>query len=177
MSVGHARNGDEYLDKGQPNEVSAADAKDAVLKKHTHYYGSMYANNINQSIVISSINTFVEISAGISGGLCNGFTFQNAKELKCLNSGIYLINWSVSLESPAALEESEGAIMINGNAQTIGTSHAEISIGGINRPETISGSGIFSLSVNDLISLAILNHSSTNDFIVQHVSLTILQIA
>jgi len=140
-------------------------------------YGSMYADNAGIAVVIAVADTFVEVGSGITGGLTNRMTFQNAKELKCLVAGTYLINWSLSaLTSAVANKECEGAVMINGTAQPNGSSHAEVSPGGSNRPETVSGTGIFTLAVNDLVSLAVSNHTDTTDFVVEHLSLTALQI-
>lgn len=156
---------------------SAALAFDGTYLFTTIPFGSMYGDNIGQTVVIDAADTFVEIGGGISGGTCAGFTFQNAKELKCNIAGKYFITWSISAKTSAvANKECEGAIMIDGVAQTIATAHAEVSPGGSNRPETLSANGIFTLAVDNLVSLSVSNHTDTTDFVVEHVSLTALRV-
>jgi hypothetical protein len=140
-------------------------------------FGSMYGDNIAQNVSITVVDTFVRIGGGISSGTCAGFTFQNDRELKCDIAGKYFITWSISAKTSAvANKEVEGAIMIGGVASTVGTAHAEVSPGGSNRPETISGNGVFTLAVDDLVSLAVANRTDTTDIVVEHVSLTAIRL-
>lgn len=141
-------------------------------------YGSIEGDNVGQTVVITVADTYVEIGGGLSTGTLNGFTFQNAKELKATYAGKYLVNWSISGQTASvANKEMEGSIMINGvQTNAGGTAHAEVSPGGSGRPETVSASGIITLAVNDLVSLCVSNHTDTTDFVIEHVSLTLLRI-
>ena len=140
-------------------------------------HGSMYATNAGIAVVITVADTFVEIGSGITGGLENLCTFQNAHEIKVTKAGRYFITYSISGQTASvANKEMEGAIMINNAAQSQGSAHAEVSPGGSNRPETVSGSGIFTLAVNDVVSLAVSNHTDTTDFVIEHLSLSLIQV-
>lgn len=140
-------------------------------------YGEMYANNVVQTVVISSPDVYYEITNGLSGGLMNGFAFNNNYSMNNSLSGIYKIDWHISAKTTSvANKEVEGTIMINGVAQNKSTSHAEVSPGGSNRPETISGTGLFQLNANSEVSLAISNHIDTTNIVVEHISITAMRV-
>lgn len=144
----------------------------------THPHGEMYASNVSKTVVINTINVPVQINSSFTGGFVDQFIFQNARELKCLYAGVYLLNWSLSVHtSGVSNKEAEGSIMINGVAQNKATAHATVSPGGSNRPVVITASGFFNLAVDDLVSLALANHTDTTDFIMEHASLTIIRLA
>jgi hypothetical protein len=168
--------GDFYYKSGDPSGVCVVTTSPTDIET----YGEMYANNIGQVVTITVADVYVQVPAGLTGGLNNGFTFQNARELKCLVAGIYQIHWSMSMQATAQSTEIEGAVLLNwsapNGAQVKGTAHAEVSIGGVNRPETISGTLILALAVNDLISLGVSNHTDAADVNLQHASLTIRRI-
>jgi hypothetical protein len=179
--------GDVSLDSGKVYRVNAiqvvgARVIDARIDDDINSggYGEMYANNIGQVVTILSKDVYVQVPAGLSEGLNSGFTFQNARELKCLVAGVYQIHWSMSMQATAQSTEIEGAVLLNwsapNGAQAKGTAHAEVSIGGVNRPETISGTLILALAVNDLISLGVSNHTDAADVNLQHASLTLRRI-
>jgi hypothetical protein len=137
-------------------------------------YGNMYVYNGAIAITITVIDTFVMVPSGLSGGTLHGFTFQNARELKTAVAGVYQVTWSMSVHAGLAAQEVEGAMMLNSTAQTFTAAHAEtITLG---RPMTVSGSGIVSLAVNDLIQVAVANHTGTNNLTVDHVTLSIVQV-
>lgn len=136
-------------------------------------YGEMYGSNINQIIAILAQDVYYQVGAGLNEGLNNGFSFQNSRELKCTVAGKYRVCWSMSLQATVTSTEIEGAVMLNSVAQTKGTAHAEVSIGGVNRPETIAGSLILNLAANDLVSLGVSNHTDTSSVNLQHASLTL----
>ena len=142
-------------------------------------YGEMYGTNISQQVTASGtivLDAPTQVPAGLTGGTQNTLTFQNARELKVSVAGKYLITWSMSVECTTNNQEAEGGIMINASAKNNATAHTELGTSGSSKPECISGSGIFSLSINDLISLYLLNHTATNNLVLQHVSLTALRI-
>jgi hypothetical protein len=134
-------------------------------------YGDMYAYNATITITVSASNTFYQIGTGLSGGLCVGFTFQNARELLCGVEGTYRVVWSMSVHSASNNQECEGSVMLNGTGQSFMANHSEIINSG--KPTSISGSGIIFLSVGDLISLCVANHTGATNLIIDHVTLTI----
>ena len=140
-------------------------------------YGSMYADNVSQLVTIPGPDTFTQVPAGLTAGLCVGVTFQNNKELKITIAGTYWISWSMSpVAATSSNKECEGTIMINGNTQANFTAHSLVSPGGNNRPITFSGNNPIVLAVNDLISMAIKNHTDGADITIEHVTLTALRI-
>lgn len=143
------------------------------------YYGEMYANNVVQTVVIDSADVYYEITDNLTAGYLNGFVSGGNYYLNLTGaSGMYRIDYSISAKTTSvANKEVESAIMINGVAQLKGTAHAEVSPGGSNRPETISGHGIFYLnSTSNKVSLAISNHNDGTDIVVEHASLVIERI-
>ena len=137
-------------------------------------YGNMYADNATITCTIAATDTYVQVPNGITGGTVSGFTFQNSRELKCNVAGVYLVNWSMSVNSGSANQEIEGSIMINGTASTITESHCEV----LNptRPMVIAATGIVTLAVNDLVSMGVSEHTAIHDIIVNHLTLTLLRI-
>lgn len=143
----------------------------------TPAYGSMYADNIGVTMTISAPDTPVEVQSGMTGGAQLNCTFQNNHEIRADLAGHYLIMYSMSFEAVTAGKEFEGALMIENVHVAQGTAHAEISIGGAHRPETVGGNGIFLLAVGDRVSLSVENHTDTVDLVLQHASLSMVWIA
>ncbi|HEX9059149.1 MAG TPA: hypothetical protein VF941_03125 [Clostridia bacterium] len=140
-------------------------------------YGHMYIYNLgtgSTTITVAATDTYYQIGSGVTGGLVSGFTFQNARELKALNAGTYFITFSMVVECSSSSQAVEGAVMINGVANTTVSGHSNI--GTSNKPMTLSGNGIVTLAANDLVSTAVLNHSSINNITIDHLMLTILRI-
>jgi hypothetical protein len=144
---------------------------DGTTLTATNYYGSMYADDITRSVVISSAGVYYEVGGSLSGGSVNGFTFQNNKELKCNVAGKYLVNWSISSQSASANQYIEGAVMVNGTAQANTVNATQI--GTANKDYTCGGTGIITLAVNDLVSLCMENETGTNNLTVTHANLTL----
>lgn len=141
-------------------------------------YGNMYAYNLGPggtTVTVSASDTWYEVGSGISGGTCSGFTFQNNKELKCVTPGIYLLVWSLSVECASANQEVEATIMKGGAAQTPFASHCELITA--NKPQTLCGNGIIALIADDLISLAVLNHTAGNNVVIDHINLSLHRVA
>ena len=150
---------------------------DGTTLKTSLHYGEMYADNISQAVTISATNTPVQVSAGLSGGTQNGFTFQNARELKASVAGQYLITWSMSVSCPTANnQEVEGGVMVNAAYKSNGTSHAEVGSSGSNRPDVVAGTCIQTLAINDLVSLGVVEQTSIANLQIQHASLTIFRV-
>lgn len=140
-------------------------------------YSSMYADNVAININVVSSGVYYEVSTGLTGGAELNCTFQNGHEIKVPTDGTYFVTWSMSpATTSVANKEAEGAIMINNIASPQGTSHGLVSPGGNNRPITLSGNGIFDLSTNDIISLAIENHTDSTDFVIEHLNCSVFRI-
>lgn len=138
------------------------------------YYGHMYNDNYDTVVVITTPDTPVEVSSGFSEGLNNGFTFGGAHYLKCAQAGQYMMVYSISgLTASVANKTFEAGIMINGVLQAGSTSHAEVSPGGSNRPEVMSGVLIATLAVDDEVSLCVANHDDGTDLVVVHSNLIV----
>jgi hypothetical protein len=138
----------------------------------------MYADNITHVVDITAPDTFVKIDDDLSIGEISGVVFQNDCELKITVVGKYLINYSISaLTASVANKTVESCIMLNGTPLESSTAHAEVSPGGSNRPEVLSGHAILDLDVDDVISLAMANHDDTTDIVIAHVTCTLVQIS
>lgn len=139
------------------------------------FYGHMYADDISQVVTVSSLDTEYKVSAGISSGLCNGFTFQNNRELKCLHTGTYKVDWGMSVSSGTNNENLSGGVVINTNTwkhDSEGSSNQNNS----NNAVHISGTGIYTLSVNDTVGLFVENESAAHNITIRHVNLSIIRI-
>ena len=137
------------------------------------FYGNMYIYNlgVGPTVSIPKVDTYYQIKTGITGGLTSQFIFQNGNELKCLIAGAYRVIWAMSISTTVNGEEIEGTIMLNGKEQTSLAAHMQVQVSG--RPSTITGNGILKLSANDLISTAILNHTSAHDVTIDHMTVII----
>lgn len=137
--------------------------------------GDMNGYNVAVTVVIAATLTFVRVPSGLSGGINLGFTFQNARELKCNVPGTYLVNWSMSYDSTNSNQEIEGAPMLNNAALTTMAAHSEI----INaaKPMTVAGTGIVALALNDVVALGVSNQTAIHNVIVEHATLSLLRIA
>lgn len=145
------------------------------------YYGSMSAADIDRAIDIVTVDTYVKITGGtggnITGGLSNAFTFQNNGELKCNEAGKYLVNWSLSGKiNNNSNRFCEAAVMINNIANAVGASYATLSPSGSARPAAMSGTAVYDLQVNDVVSLCIREKTYTDDINITHLSLTAMRV-
>lgn len=137
-------------------------------------YGSMYGDNIAQTVTVSATDTYYEIGAGILGGSENLCTFQNSKEIKVSIAGKYLVTYSLAVNTASANQEVESEVMVNGTAQSNTSNHTNLITA--NKPMGLVGTGILTLAVDDLVSLSVSNHTSTANIVVDHVNLTLMQI-
>lgn len=136
-------------------------------------YGSMYADDIAQAVVVAAAGTEYEVGGSLTGGSVNGFTFQNSKELLCTVAGNYLVNWSMSL-SAGNNDHISGGVMINSTAQhnTENAAHTP----GAGDQVGVAGTGVITLAVNDLVKLFVENESDTDDIEVNHANLALVRI-
>lgn len=150
---------------------------DAAVRINSLVYGSMYNDNADFTVTIDTADTPVEVDGGFSVGGLNQVTFPDDHYLLIAQDGTYLITYSMSvLTSSVANKTVEGMIMIGGTRNAQGTSHAEVSPGGSNRPETLNGTAILTLSANDQVSLGLANHDDGTDLVVHHASLSLIRI-
>jgi hypothetical protein len=152
---------------GEKYHLTNAQVEDLV----TGSYGSMYIDNGSVARTIAVANTYYEIASGFTGGLSSQFTFQNSKELKCNRAGTYRVDWQMSRSVPGVAQEIEGGVFKNGTIQPSTTAHNQSQTAGTT--QSFSGSGILTLAVNDLVSLAVNNNTSTNTITITHANLSI----
>lgn len=137
------------------------------------YYGSMGADDISVNVTIASIGVYYKIMSGFTAGLTDGFTFQNNRELKCLNAGKYKIDYGVSLR--AGVDDTVAATAII-NTTELHLAESATNISSANKDYCVSGTGIVALSVNDVVGLCVENESSTNTINISHANLSILRV-
>lgn len=139
-------------------------------------YGSMYAEDATQTISVAAVHTHYPVAGGLSAGLCSAaFTFQSSKELKCHTAGKYLATWSMSISNNAADQTIEGLVMVNttGMENTINATRAKESA----VVYSISGSGIITLAVNDVVLLAIeKENGAASTVTMNHANLTLMRV-
>jgi hypothetical protein len=135
-------------------------------------YGSMYADEASITVTVSVSNTYYQVASGITGGLQNGCTFQNSKEVKVLYAGNYLVRWSMSVNCGSNSQDIAGCVMHGGVAQTNTTNH-QYSNTGASKNVSISGTGIITCAADDLLSLAVANHTAANNLVVEHINFTV----
>lgn len=139
-------------------------------------YGSMYNDMNSWTVNVVVANNSYPILGNMNLGLTSGgaFTFQNNCELLCNVVGIYLVNWSMSLQAASPNQDLEGFVMIGDVEQANTTNHSVN--GSANKNTTVAGTGILSLVVNDRLRLGVSNHTNTGNIIVQHANLTAVKI-
>lgn len=135
-------------------------------------YGSMWADEQSQIVPIAAINTYVQVPGSMSAGLSDRFAFQNARELRCLTGGTYKVDWAMSINCATNNQDLSGSVMVNGIAQLNTTSH-HFNGTGASKNSTIGGTGILSLALNDIVSLAVANHTATNAIIMEHANMAL----
>jgi len=137
--------------------------------------GSMYAGNITKVVTIASSNVYYQVDGSLSAGYTPDFTFQNNRELKCLYSGYYLVNWSMTIVPSAPDQDGGGTVMVNGVSQAQTENHTKLkeTSGGY----SIGGTGIINLGVNDLVSLAVENDTSASNITVKYANLTLFKVS
>jgi hypothetical protein len=135
-------------------------------------YGSMYLSTGNTAIAIVTIDVWVPFASGWSELVSNGMTFQNAKELKILTAGNYLINWTAAGAPELGTDGLKMSIAVNGTEDTKYQCVNRASV----YPYVWSGTGIRALAVNDLVSLTLVNNSGTGDVYYDSANVSILKV-
>ena len=135
-------------------------------------YGSFYATNITLAVVVAAANTAYEVASSMTTGTdLRLMTFGGAHYLQLERDGVYLIVWSMSIDTAIATDQIEGGFMIDGVASNIGTSHTSVPAAG--NASAIAASAVVTLAALNQISLYVRNHSAARDIEVQHAALTV----
>lgn len=141
-------------------------------------YGSAYMDDGSTTVTLTNANTAYSLAAGLTGGLENGMTFQNSKEIKVLIAGKYKAEWSASVSLSASDQTIEGKLMggASGATELVNTSNAtRAKENGV--VYSVSGTGYITCAVNDLIRIGFENETSAGTTLtVNHVNITLLRI-
>lgn len=134
-------------------------------------YGSFYATNIALTVAVAAANTAYEVSSSMTTGTAlRLMSFGGDHYLQLERNGVYLVNWSMSIDTAVVGDAIEGGFMVDGTAVEIGTSHTSVPAGGA--ASAIAGSAVLPLSALNQISLFVRNQTAARDIEVQHASLT-----
>ena len=137
-------------------------------------YGELYATNASITVTVGAINTAYEITTGMTAGLTNLTEFGGDHYIKVSRSGMYLINWSISMDTAVGSEEIESGYMINGTAQSNGTAHTTVPAG--NKGSNTASTALAMLDPLDEVSLFVRNHDAAHDIVVEHAALTLVRV-
>jgi hypothetical protein len=135
-------------------------------------YGSMGGDDLAISVVVAAADVYYAVGTGLTVGLLNNFTFS-ASTLTCLVAGNYLVNWSMSL-SAGNNDHLEGIVMVNSTVNHLTACSAHTP--GPGDEVGVSGTGIITLAVNDVVKLAVENEIDADDITVHAASLSIVQV-
>jgi hypothetical protein len=139
-------------------------------------YGHM-TNDLGDTIIIPQANVWVEANTTYTNwtkGYTKQITLEEDHYLKILSPGIYLVDVSAALEGSTAGDTIGVSAGLNNVPQMSGHSHSTIS--NPNNQVGMATSYILNLSVNDEISLMVVNHVAGRDLQIIHSSITITRI-
>ena len=135
-------------------------------------YGGFFGNEIIWQQAAAQDVWYTISDAAISAGPENKIIFQNNQETKIAVNGFYIVHYYITVETSIANKHVLTAIEINGVEQGFGQMHHHF--GRANEEESWGGSGIFNLSVDDLISVGVATTDAGNPTLtVDHLGLTI----
>lgn len=134
-----------------------------------NFYGSMYQFNLGTVIAIASAGTYYTVT-GMVTGLVKGFAFA-ASQLTCTKAGTYYINYFLSFSNMSG-NLTKTAIRNNNSVQESTVSRT---LPGTAQ-DFLSGGGIVTVVVGDVIELAISNETDADDPTVDYASVVIARI-
>ncbi|MCK9569083.1 hypothetical protein M0R72_09085 [Candidatus Pacearchaeota archaeon] len=138
-------------------------------------YGHMYAKNATIVVNVGAADTAYEIGSGLSSGLVSGTTFGGNHYLQVAKTGIYKIDYSVSMDAVVAASQLEAGAMVNGSeVADDGGGHGTVDTG--DASDCMSGTVIVSLAADDQVSLYVRNHSGVNNITVEHLNCSVVRI-
>jgi hypothetical protein len=137
-------------------------------------YGSFYNDNNDTTVTISDNNP-TEITAGFTGGATNNTTFQSGHNLLITYAGDYKIDWSLSFKTVSGTnQEIEGGVMIDGVKDSCATAHRKIGTG--TDVGNMGASCVITLSANEEVSLYVQNNNDTQNIVINHGNLALVQV-
>ncbi len=161
----------------QTGDLISALSTNGIVGTPVISHGAMYGDDIGVTVTISATNTFYEVGSGLSAGTVSpAFTFQSSKQLKCNIAGTYLVVWHMSIVmASGANQHVEGTVMVNSTANLTMADAKHIQ--NTSDDDMISGCGILTLAVNDVVKLCLDNETNTNNVVVNHASLSLVRVA
>lgn len=140
------------------------------------HYGSMYGNEISESVTVSATDTYYDVDGSLSdGGSTAAFTFQSSMQLRCDIPGTYLVNWSMGIQAAAAAQDLSGGVGVDGAVKVNTIQHAYKATAAADC--ALSGTGIITLAANEVVTLMVANHTAVNNITVEHATLTLIKVA
>jgi hypothetical protein len=141
-------------------------------------YGSMYCDDATINTTITNANTAYVVASGMTGGLENGCTFQNSKEIQILTAGVYEVIWSMSISVNASDQTIEGLVMAGASGATQQDQTANSTRAKENGVVySVGGSGFVTCAVYDLIRFGLENETSAGTVVtVNTATMTVKQI-
>jgi hypothetical protein len=139
-------------------------------------YGSCWGNEINQPQASAVQNTWYIISdADMSDGRLHLITHDGSGKLTVAYAGVYLVNYSITLEVDKNSSHIGTGIAINGTAKNDGQAHMESRA---NQENVLSSTAILLLTAGQYLELAF--RTTDNDsptFNIDDVNFTIVQVS
>ena len=135
--------------------------------------GSSDQFDTNQTITISTVNTFTEITLGWTNNLKNNIEFSGGVYTIQI-AGDYLIIWSLSVLPSVAGKTYEFGI--GKNTVKINRGWTQEHLSNTTEEESLGASAILDLKTGDKISLGVINETDSNNIAIQHASFTIVKI-
>ena len=129
--------------------------------------------------VIASSGVAVQVTIFNTNGPSNNITPDHTNDhITITEAGIYLITVSSTINSVSgAASRLEMTVLKNNGAALVGALHCDRDVGGGGSESgSVSISGLADLSVDDTIEVWIENETNTQNYIVEDITLTLVQI-
>lgn len=162
-------NGSDYMEYDPVNDLLFFVGNSGMA------HGSMYADDAAQTVTVSAANTAYEVAAGFTTGEVKDVTFGGAHYLVATKAGKYKVEWSLSVNSATVDNEVKAGLMIGGTENAKGTARTVLPVA--NAPGHLSGCTILDLAASDQVSLFVENATNTDDIVMEHGNLNMIQIA
>ncbi len=148
-------------------------------KKGEAVYGEIFAEDNTTPTTINTIGTFEQVTIFDTNGESNNCTSDHTNDhITIIKEGRYLINVSVVIQSGGGISNVAHLHLAKNNDTTeYANVHAHRAMGGGTGDRgSISMNGIVNLSVGDTVELWLTNDTNTQYYIVEDVTLSIVQI-
>ncbi|MBK8113298.1 MAG: hypothetical protein IPK44_01615 [Candidatus Accumulibacter sp.] len=137
-------------------------------------YGSMWAEDIAQTVAVATAHVYYAVGGGLQTGTCNGLTFQNARELRAQVAGRYAATWSMSLSNSASDQTIEGLVMVNAAGQEHTSNATRAKENGV--VYSVGGGGVVTLVPGDVVKLAVENENGASTITINHANLMLVRV-